>query len=195
MLGVLSVLLLLIPSLLLMAQVTQLAEITISTPHFAKEGPRDPTIYCGRIQRLHIAITHGGLYARRGGRPWERVGTSRDPHDPRALAAVALAHKRAEPYQSTVFVTAQPDVPYKTLVATLDVLRGPGCHLSSLEAGETEPADCWLWHPIIQSMPPDAWPPSRTDPSGHHVLPAGHDQPRDLDQLEHRAHGGHPHEQ
>lgn len=164
MLGVLSVLLLLIPSLLLMAQVAQLAEVTVWTPRFAKEGARDPTIYCGTDERLYVAITYGGSYARRGGRPWERVGTSHRPHGLRALAAVAFAHKRAHPWQTVAFVTAQPGVSYQTLVTTLDTLRGPGCRLSSVEAGEAEPADCWLWHPIIQSMPPGAQPPTFRGP-------------------------------
>lgn len=180
MLGVLSVLLLLIPSLLLLAQVTHYAEITVWTPRFGAEGEPSSTIYCRGPIPLHVAIAHGTFFTRRGGDPWERVGASSSPYDHRALAREVLAYKRAHPHETVAIVTAQSDVPYETLVAALDTVRGPDCRLSSVGHGEDAPAECLLWQPVIQPMTPDAqvpdfrgggtWPPRpRAAVTPHHA--------------------------
>ncbi len=162
MLGVLSVLLLLIPSLMLMAQVTRYAQITVFTPKFSKleEGPR--VISCGRGPPvLEVAIAHDGFYTRTGGMPWERVGAPIDGHDHDSLAAVVKDYKRSYPHETTAMVSAEADIHYETLVATLDTVRGRDCRLAeALTTGEDIPSECLLWQPQIRDHDVDLHAPA-----------------------------------
>ncbi len=170
MLGVLSVLLLLIPSLLMLGQLVRYTEIPIATPYFASEGPKDHVIHCGRGVSFHVAIAYDGYYVRRGYEQWHRVG-SRPGHDHRALTDAVLEHLRSFPHQSVAHITAQDDVPYQTLVATLDTVRGRDCQLAEALSGQGVPPECLLWRPIVEHVSPSdrvpefrrraaRWPPA-----------------------------------
>ncbi len=169
MLGVLSVLLLLIPSLLLMAQVTRYAQVTVSSPRDSSNGAPSHTIHCGRGPSFEVTITHDGFFTRDHGK-WTRVGPSIAGRDHQALAAVVREHKRAFPHQTVAIVSAESDIPYATLVETLDTVRGSGCELAGALSGESVPSDCLLWNPIIRDRVPNwhvpafragqHWPPT-----------------------------------
>lgn len=176
-LGILSVMLLLIPALLLMVHVTTHTAIVVGTPRWGGDEPNDGVIYCGGPV-LEVAITHDGFFTRDEGTGWMRVGTPADGVDPldhRALEAMARAFKHDHPHETVAFVSAEADIPYATLVATLDTLRGRDCRLAGALAGEEIPQECLLWQPIVRDRQPnrhvpvfrrtDAWPPT-----GGHVL-------------------------
>ncbi len=154
MLGILSVLLLLIPSLLLLGQLTRYAQININTPLFSAGGsPNDGVIRCGRELTMHIAVGHDGFFVREGSNQWRRVGSPSGGHDHDALTAVLREHKRSWPGQSIAYVTAQDEVPLEMLVATLDTVRGRDCRLTEVWQGQGPPPECLLWRPILEHTP------------------------------------------
>lgn len=179
-LGILSVLLVLVPALVLMAHVLEYAAIFVSTPLYGGDGPDDGVIRCGRDTELEIAIAYDGFFSRTSGEPaWQRIGASSAGHDHQALEARVREFKRSFPHQTVATITAESDVPYATVVATLDTVRGPSCRLAGAMVGEEIPEDCLLWQPIIKDRTPNhdtpdfrrglAWPPrapGRLDPGG-----------------------------
>jgi hypothetical protein len=168
-LGILNVMLLLVPALLLMAHVTAHTAIVVGTPRWGGERPNDGVIYCGGPV-LEVAITHDGFFTRDDGVGWTRVGSSTDRLDHEALAAVARAWKHDYPHETVAFVSAEADIPFATLVATLDTLRGRDCRLAGALAGEEIPEECLLWQPIVRDREPNhhvpafrrgvTWPPT-----------------------------------
>ena len=168
-LGILNVMLLLVPALLLVVHVTSHAAIVVGTPRWGGDRPRDGAIYCGGPV-LEVAITHGGFFTRDDAAGWTRVGSSSTGLDHAALEAVARAWKHDHPHETVAFVSAEADIPYATLVATLDTLRGRDCRLAGAQAGEEIPAECLLWQPIVRDRAPNlhvpafrrgvAWPPT-----------------------------------
>jgi hypothetical protein len=167
-LGVLSVMLLLIPALLLMVHVVTHTAIPVSTPLLGGPQPHDGAIRCDGV-RLDVAITHDGFFTQVTGSGWVRVGAPAAGLDHGALEAVARAYKRDFPHESVAFVSAEGTIPYATLVATLDTLRGRDCRLAGALAGEEVPEACLLWQPVVRDRAPnlgvpafrrgDAWPP------------------------------------
>lgn len=173
MMGVMSVLMLLIPALILIGQVTRYSAIYVSTPRFsalAKE--HDHVISCGGPRQLHVAIADGVFYTRLDGEDWTLIGNPMQGYDHDALAEVARDYKGKHPHETVAYVSAEHDVRYETLVATMDTLRGPDCRLAGALQGEEVPEECLLWHPIIQDRVPNhhlpearrgnAWPPRPT---------------------------------
>ena len=168
MLGILSVMLLLVPALLLMVHVTTHTAIVVSMPRWGGDQPDDGVIYCHGVM-LEVAITHDGFFTKVDGETWTRVGAAADGLDHGALEAMARAWKREHPHETVAFVSAEADIPYGTLVATLDTLRGRECRLAGALVGEAIPEECLLWQPIVQDRAPnrhvpafrraDAWPP------------------------------------
>jgi hypothetical protein len=179
MLGILSVMLLLVPALLLMVHVTTHTAIVVSMPRWGGDRPNDGAIHCHDVM-LEVAITHDGFFTKVNGETWTRVGTAADGLDHHgaldhgaldhgALEATATAWKREHPHETVAFVSAEADIPYGTLVATLDTLRGRECRLAGALAGEAIPEACLLWQPIVRDREPnrhvpgfrrsDAWPP------------------------------------
>lgn len=168
MLGVLSVLLLLIPALMLMAHVTAYAEIDVSPPRFGGTEERH-VISCGRSPKLEVAIAHGAFFTRVDQGPWVRAGSPSVGYDYEALADVAWTFKQDNPQTTVAYVSAQDEVEYGTLVATLDTLRGRECRLQSVQAGEAASDECLLYDPIVEHRRADwsvpefrrqgVWPP------------------------------------
>lgn len=177
MLGILSVMLLLIPALLLMVHVTAHAAITVSPPLYGGERPNDGVIRCGGVE-LEVAITHDGFFTQAAGSGWQRLGAPAAGLDHRALEATARAWKHDYPHDAVAFVSAEADIPYSALVATLDTLRGRDCRLAGAMAGEEIPEACLLWQPIVRDRAPNlhvpafrrgtSWPPE-----GAHALDPG----------------------
>jgi len=170
-LGVLSVLMLLIPSLVMMAQVCRLTEIDVSPPLFSAEGKPDDVTCRLTGPRLHVAVAYDGFYTRIDHAPWRAVGSSRVLYDHDALTEEVREFKRVFPHETIAVVSAEPDVPFHELVATLDTVRGRDCRLAGLLAGEEFPAECLLWNPIVEAPAANAhrpadrggptWPPRR----------------------------------
>ena len=171
MLGVLGVLMVLIPALMLIAHVTEYTAIVISPPRYTSDpaAEQDHTIRCGRPLDLHVAIAHEGFFVRAEGEPWRRVGRSAIGYDHAALEDEVRRFKERYPHEVTATVSAEGEVPYATLVATLDTLRGRDCRLRDAWSGEEVPSQCLMWHPIIESGTPnrhvpkfrrgEVWPP------------------------------------
>lgn len=168
MLGILSVMLLLVPALLLIVHVTSHAAIVVSEPRWGGDQPDDGVIHCRGVT-LEVAITHDGFFTKIDGSSWSRVGTAAAGLDHGALAATATAWKREHPHETVAFVSAEADIPYGALVATLDTLRGRECRLAGALSGEEIPEACLFWQPIVRDRAPnrhvpafrrtDAWPP------------------------------------
>lgn len=178
-LGILSVLLVLVPALVLLAHVTDYTAIFVSTPLYGGEGPDDGMIRCGRDIQLEVAIADDGFFTRTWGNSWQRAGAPAAGHDHLALEAVVRDFKLSFPHQTVATITAEADVPYGLVVATLDTVRGPSCRLAGAMTGEEIPEDCLLWQPIIRDRTPNldvpafrrdlAWPPrppAHVDPGG-----------------------------
>lgn len=159
MLGILSVMLLLIPALLLMVHVTAHASITVRTPLYGGERPDDGVIRC-RGMDLEVAITHDGFFTRVTGSGWQRLGAPAAGLDHGALEATARAWKHDYPHDTVAFVSAEADIPYSALVATLDTLRGRDCRLAGAMAGEEIPGECLLWQPIVRDRAPNLHVPA-----------------------------------
>ena len=167
-LGILSVLLVLIPALLLMAHVTEYSAIHVSVPRYGGDQPNDGVRYCGG-PTLEVTITHDGFYTRMGGAPWRRAGARAGRYDHEALEAVVREYTRLFPHETVATISAEASIPYGTVVATLDTVRGPSCRLAGALAGEAIPEDCLLWQPILRDRAPnhdvpafrryEAWPP------------------------------------
>jgi len=168
-LGILSVMLLLVPALLLIAHITAHTAIVVGTPRYGGDRPNDGVIRCGG-PTLEVAITHDGFFTQGDGMDWTRVGGPADGLDHDALAALARAWKHDHPHETVAFVSAEADIPYGTLVATLDTLRGHDCRLAGALAGEEIPEECLLWQPIVRDRAPNrhvpgfrrgqVWPPT-----------------------------------
>jgi hypothetical protein len=140
--------LLLVPALLLMVHVTAHTAIDVSAPWWGGDQ-RSDVIRCGGPQ-LEVAITHDGFFTRSPSARWQRVGAATAGRDHRALAATARAWKHDYPHETVALVSAEDDITYDTLVATLDTLRGPDCRLAGAMVGEAVPDTCILWQAIIR---------------------------------------------
>lgn len=168
-LGILSVLLVLVPALVLMAHVTEYAAIHVSPPLWGGDAPHDGVIRCGATPPLEVAIADDGFFTRTEGQRWKRAGAPAAGHDHAALTEAVREHKRVFPHETVARISAEADVPYGTVVATLDTVRGPSCRLAGAFAGEEIPEDCLLWQAVIRDRTPNLdvpahrgggdWPP------------------------------------
>lgn len=174
--------LLLVPALLLMAHVTAHTAIYVGTPRYGGDEPAD-TIYCGGMP-LEVAIGHDGFFTRDDSGRWQRIGTAAGGLDHRALGAFAREWKQHYPHESFATVSAEGEIPFGTLVATLDTLRGPDCRLAGVMAGEEVPDDCLLWQAAVRDRSENLeipehrrgtpWPPvppHRLDPGASPLSP------------------------
>lgn len=154
---VLSCLFLLIPALLLAMEVAPFSAIYVSPPKFCEvpivdDHDPDPP------ERLHLRVTvrQDGFVARYGSTDESErtVDIPMGPdgeHDFAELESRARELKELFPDDFQVTLSAENSVEYRTLVQSMDALRGRQCSLAGAMHGEREPTDCYFWNVIVQS--------------------------------------------
>jgi biopolymer transport protein ExbD len=156
-LPVMNVMFLLIPALLLAMEVASMAAITVVPPRdtssVTNPQPTEPNL------ELKVRVASDGFWVTVNeqlakptpeGPTVARIGE--EEYDYAALEATARDMKAAHPEESSVYVTAEADVPLSVIVGTMDALRGSDCELASVPAGHEPPADCLFWRPVVQSL-------------------------------------------
>lgn len=150
---VLSCMFLLIPALLLAMEVASWASITVSPPMVTSDRdapPKDVT----QPMRFTVMVRSDGFLAKVG-----KHGTADDAateialagpdHDFAALEALARELKQRHGEETRVNVTAEGDIPFQTLVRTMDALRGRDCSLAAASA--QTPDECLFWDVVVES--------------------------------------------
>ncbi len=157
-LPIMNIMLLLIPALLLAMEVARMGAISISPPMHAKGGetekpPRKPA------QQLRVFVAEDGFVLSgtdNAGEPLRIALTDdrKDLLDPSRYDYAALEQHavrlRAAQYEPIVRVDAEGSIPMSALVATLDALRGTGCRMAGLAAGEQPPPECLFWSVVME---------------------------------------------
>ncbi len=152
---VLSCLFLLIPALLLAMEVAPFTAVRVESPKFCDHGDlRQPTE--PEPLRLRILVRQDGFTARYGStmkseREVDIPLGSDGQHDFAALEARAIELKERFPDDSIVTISAESSIEYRTLVSSMDALRGRECSLRSALYGERAPEGCYFWNVVVQS--------------------------------------------
>jgi biopolymer transport protein ExbD len=149
---VLSCMFLLIPALLLAMEIASLAAITVSPPKFVSTPGADP----GKDEHLEFSVmVRGDGFVANVGRVGspnqaeteiEVVGSD---HDYAALERLALELKQRHRAETRVNITAEGDIPFQTIVRTMDALRGHECSLA--DASMHAPDECLFWDVVVES--------------------------------------------
>ena len=148
---IMSCMFLLIPALLLAMEVARHAEVPVSVPNFTHEGtsrsPHEPQ------PKLTVRISNDGFSTAQGSASAEVDIPTGDggEHDFDALEAKALQVHAAIPDRDTVHLSAENDVPFETVIRTMDALRGRDCSLQAVARGENAPETCAFWNVVIES--------------------------------------------
>ena len=148
---IMSCMFLLIPALLLAMEVARHAEIPVSVPHFTHAGTTTSTDE--PEPKFTVRISADGFATAEGSARAEiDIPTAGDgEHDFDALQSKALLHHAAAPDRFTVHLSAENDVPFETVIRTMDALRGPDCSLQAVRRGENAPKACAFWNVVIES--------------------------------------------
>jgi biopolymer transport protein ExbD len=160
---IMNIMFLLIPALLLAMEFASMAAINVSPPRFSSSStPRSPT--SEPELALKVMIREDGFLltahelgvTRQEDAPKTisaRAELGEDKLDYAALASQARALKDAFPTAHHVTVSAEANIPMDALIKTLDTLRGDGCRLEGVYAGErAAPRECMFWQPIISAV-------------------------------------------
>ena len=151
-LPVMNIMFLLIPALLLAMEVATMAAIVVTPPKFTPTGKESSPPPTEKPLNFKVYIKGDAIFTEVD----QHVAQPGEPgHLPRREGALDLAGLTAFASQlkhehrdsSIVEVTAESDVRYDEIVATMDALRGDECSLR-----DPERAGCLFWQPIVFSM-------------------------------------------
>lgn len=151
-LPVMNIMFLLIPALLLAMEVASMAAIVVTPPVTNAEGrePQPPPTQKPFKFRVHVKgdaiFTEVDQAVSQPGEPGH-LPRKHGQLDLVGLTAYATQLKAAHRDQSVVELTAESDVAYAELVATMDALRGEDCSLR-----DDDREGCLFWQPIVVAM-------------------------------------------
>ncbi len=159
---IMNIMFLLIPALLLAMEFASMAAIEVSPPKFCHLGGQSNNQEPEKQLSLNVEIRQDGFLVKArelgavmdGDKPRvipNRGGLGAENLDYTALASQLRDLKAAYPSSSEVTVAAEGDIEMDALVRTLDTLRGEGCKLRPVQAGEAPGEACMFWNPIITS--------------------------------------------
>lgn len=152
---VLSTLFLLIPALLLAMEVAPFTSVRVEPPKFCNSAVSDDELPPERA-RLRVTVREDGFVARYGSSPESErtvdipMGSDGE-HDFAALEARAAELKAMFPDDAQVTLSAESSVEYRTLIESMDALRGRECSLAGALQGEREPDGCYFWSVVVES--------------------------------------------
>ena len=153
---VLSTLFLLIPALLLAMEIAPFTSVRVEPPNFcggcSAENTEDPP----ERARLRVTVREDGFVARYGSSPESErtVDIPMGPggeHDFDALEARAAELKQLFPEDAQVTLSAESSIEYRTLIQSMDALRGRECSLKGAQVGESESEGCYFWSVIVEA--------------------------------------------
>ncbi|MEM7160780.1 MAG: biopolymer transporter ExbD [Myxococcota bacterium] len=152
---VLSCLFLLIPALLLAMEVAPFTAVRVEPPKFC-DGHTTANTPEHEPLRLRVHVRTDGFTTRYGStikseREVDIPLSSDGAHDFAALEATASELKERFPEDTIVTISAENSVEYRTLVQSMDALRGRECSLKSAIYGEHAPDGCYFWSVVVQS--------------------------------------------
>ncbi len=151
-LPVMNIMFLRIPALLLAMEVATMAAIVVTAPQVSTTGTESAPPPTEKPFEFKVYIKDDAIFTEVD----QRVAQPGEPgHLPRREGALELAGltayaqelKREHRDKSIVQVTAESNVRYDELVATMDALRGDECSMR-----DPELAGCLFWQPIVTSM-------------------------------------------
>lgn len=148
---ILSCMFLLVLALLVGMELMPVRAIDVVPPTHAVGGPTEQPPEPARLI-LSLKIAEDGYtlqMTREGddGPTEQRIGLNGEGnHDREALESQAKELKERFPEVSFASVTAEGNVDFSTLVATLDALRGTECSLAAVRVGEEAPPECLFWN-------------------------------------------------
>lgn len=159
---IMNIMFLLIPALLLAMEFASMAAIEVSPPKFCNVGGHSKNQDPEKELSLNVEIRQDGFLVKArelgavmdDGEPRvipNRGGLGAEHLDYTALAAQMRDLKAAYPTSNKVTVAAERDIEMDTLVRTLDTLRGEGCKMRPIQAGEAPGEACMFWNTIITS--------------------------------------------
>lgn len=153
---VLSCLFLLIPALLLAMEIAPFTSVRVEPPKFCDGHRADPHTPQPEPLRLRVHVRTDGFTTRYGStmdseRKIDIPLSGNGKHDFEALEAKASELKEHFPDDTVVTITAENSVEYRTLVQSMDALRGRECSLKSAIYGEYPPEGCYFWSVVVQS--------------------------------------------
>jgi biopolymer transport protein ExbD len=170
---IMNIMFLMIPALLLAMEVAKLASITVSPPKFAAQSEeKDQKKKDEKPLNLKIFIMDDGYRVSASGQqagaeagksadssrptiPLKKPGAPTedyDRYDYAALEAKASEYKRLFPHETIVTISAENGIPFQSVVATMDALRGSQCRLlTAVSNNEEVPEDCLFWQPIVEA--------------------------------------------
>lgn len=153
---VLSTLFLLIPALLLAMEVAPFTSVRVEPPKFCHSAVSDDDREPPQSARLRVTVREDGFVARyaSSGESERTVDIpmgSDGEHDFAALEARAAELKALFPDDAQVTLSAESSIEYRTLIQSMDALRGRECSLAGALQGEQEPDGCYFWSVVVQS--------------------------------------------
>ena len=170
---IMNVMFLMIPALLLAMEIAKLASITVSPPKFAAQSEeKEQKKKDEKPLNLKIFIMDDGYRISASGQqagaeagksadssrptiPLKKPGAPAedyDRYDYAALEAKASEYKRLFPHETIVTISAENTIPFQSVVATMDALRGSQCKLlNAVSANEEVPEECLFWQPIVEA--------------------------------------------
>jgi biopolymer transport protein TolR len=123
---ILNLVMILIPLLLISIEFEQLGVINVNVPRFVNVTP-GPEV---ESLALTVAITHAGfILATKGEKlpliPRKTAGGPAEPsrYDFEALYVKLAALKQTQPSETTLSLSADPDIPYEMVIETMDNVR------------------------------------------------------------------------
>lgn len=147
-LPVMNIMFLLIPALLVAMEFASMASVSVKPPDLC--GGCSSKTAASEPVRFEVEIRTDGFKATADGATLgEPIPLKDGAHDFAALADRTRTLKHSHPDEARVTVTAESHVRMQTLVQTLDTLRGDGCRLAGVAAGEAPPAECLFWEVAI----------------------------------------------
>jgi biopolymer transport protein ExbD len=145
MIPILNCMFLLIPALLLATEAARMAGLHVTPPrtHAASSNTSDPPAL-----RVKVHIREDAWVARVQSSPEEIIARN----DGDGLDELEQWAKRLSAHSSSttrVEITADAHIALRTLVDTMDALRGRNCDLRRVEYGESADNDCYLWEVTV----------------------------------------------
>ncbi len=151
-LPVMNIMFLLIPALLLAMEVASMAAIVVSPPKISAMGKEHQPPPTQKPFKFRVYLKGDAIFTevdQAMAKPGEPGHLPRQGGelDLAGLTAYARQLKAAHADQSVVELTAEGDVNYAEIVATMDALRGEECSLR-----DEDRAGCLFWQPIVVTM-------------------------------------------